>query len=211
MAAGTFETRARGEGKRSRTRGRLMDAAITAFANEGLEAASVNAIAQAADVSNGTFYNHFRDKNDVAATVTLGIAEEIVSRIDAEMSNIEDPMRRVTYGTRQFIELAASEPNWGRALFRAVWSLPELRMEIGRFLRADLERGVRAGVFRLEIDDLLIDLIGGTVLTAVFLRTSGEAGAEVGARVAEYQLRMLGIAPAKARRAANAELTLGGS
>lgn len=142
--------------------------------------------------------------------MTLGIAEEIVSRIDAEMSKIEDPIRRVTYGTRQFIELAASEPNWGRALFRAVSSLPELRMEIGRVLRADLERGVRTSVFPIESGDLPIDLIGGTVPTAVFLRTSGEAGAEIGQGLRKTRSECPGLHPRRrgARKMRNSHLAV---
>ena len=57
-----FGEAARGQGKSARTRARLMDAAVAVFARDGFEAASVNEIARAADVANGTFYLHFRDR-----------------------------------------------------------------------------------------------------------------------------------------------------
>jgi AcrR family transcriptional regulator len=205
-ASGTFAERARSEGKSGRTRARLMDAAAAEFAIAGIEAASVNAIAHAADVSNGTFYNHFRDKDEITTAVAFGIARDFAERIDAAMTDLEDPAQRVAFGTRQFIELAHSEPTWGGALLRAVWSLPKLRKEVATFARADLERGVRAGVFRVEVDDLLLDLFISMVAIAVGRRISGEAGAEVGPRVAEHQLRMLGVSPARAHRAANRKL-----
>ena len=50
-------------GKSARTRAQLMDAAIAVLARHGIEAASVNEIARAAGVANGTFYVHFRDKD----------------------------------------------------------------------------------------------------------------------------------------------------
>lgn len=197
-----FSARARRGRKSERTRARLMDAAAEVFAREGIEAASVNAIAHAADVSNGTFYNHFRDKDEIVGVVAFGIARDLARRIDESLAGVEDAAERTTFGTRQFVEIAASEPTWGRALVRSVWLLPELRREVSGFARADLERGVQSGAFKVEVDDLLVDLFAGMVLTAVWLRMDGEEGADVGARVAEHQLRMLGVAPARARRLA---------
>ncbi len=203
--SGVFAARARSQGKKIRTRAGLMDAAAEAFARTGIEAASINAIAHAADVSNGTFYNHFRDKDEILAAVAFGIARDFAERIDEAMSDIEDSAQRVSFGTRQFIALATSEPTWGLALTRAVWALPELRREVETFARADLDRGVRDGTFRVEIDDLLVDLFMSMVLMAIYLRASGEANEDIGARVAEHQLRLLGVSPARARRASHCD------
>jgi hypothetical protein len=115
--------------------------------------------------------------------------------------------RRTSFATRQFIEMATSAPDCGRALVRAVWYLPELRRRVSAYARADIERGVRAGVFDVEVDDLLVDLFVSMVITAVFLRVEGEAGPDAGARVTEQQLRMLGVSAARARRVAWRELT----
>ena len=125
-----------------------MDAAVEVFARHGIEAASVNEIAAAAEVAN------------------------------------------------------ASAPEWSRALVRAVWYLPDLRRQVSAYARADIERGVRAGSFKVEVDDLLVDLFASLVVTAVFLRLEGEAGPDAGAHVAEHQLQMLGVPPARAKRVA---------
>ncbi len=212
---GIFAARARAQGKSARTRARLMDAAAEAFARNGIEGASVNEIAQAADVANGTFYNHFRDRDEIANAVAFTIAGDLARVVDAAMSEIEDPVARVSFGTRQFLDLATREPTWGRAIVRAVGSLFGLRREVASFARADLERGARSGVFKVEVDDLLTDLFAAMVLTGITLVLEGEVGAEVGCRIAEHQLRMLGVPPARARRAAFApleplEIPLGG-
>ena len=199
---GVFSARARGQGKSARTRARLMDAAAEAFARKGIEAASINSIAQAADVSNGTFYNHFRDKDELVAAVAFGILHDLVERIDDAMQDLRDPAERVCFGTRQIIELAASEPVWGHALCRAVWSMPDLRHEVAQLARADLELGAREGVFRVDVDDLLVDVFSSMALMGIVLRLSKEGDSEVGPRVAEHQLRMLGVPPGRARRAA---------
>jgi AcrR family transcriptional regulator len=201
-----FATRARAHGKRARTRARLMDAAVEVFARHGIEAASVNEIAQAADVANGTFYNHFKDKDEIAGVVAFAIAGDVARRLDEAMTAVEDAAERTSFATRQFIALATSEPAWGRALVGAVWQLPELRRAVSTYARADIEHGVRDGVFTVEVDDLLVDLFASMVLTAVFLRLEGEAGADAGPRVAEHQLRMLGVPAPRAKRIAWREL-----
>jgi AcrR family transcriptional regulator len=199
---GVFEERARASRKSDRTRARLMDAAADTFARHGIEAASVNAIAHAADVSNGTFYNHFKDKDEIAAVVAFGIARELGRLVDESMRELDDAAERTSFGTRQFIALATRIPSWGRVFIRSVWALPELRHEVTAFARADLERGVRDGAFKVEIDDLLVDLFTSMVVTAVFLVLEGEVHPDLGSRVAEHQLRMLGVSPARARRIA---------
>jgi hypothetical protein len=48
------------------------------------------------------------------------------------------------------------------------------------------------------VDDLVVDLFTSMVVTAIYLRLEGEAGPDVGARVAEHQLRWLGVSPTRA-------------
>lgn len=202
-----FASRAREQGKSARTRARLMDAAVGVFARQGIEAASVNEIAQAADVANGTFYNHFKDKDEIVGTVAFAMARDVAARLDAAMQDLEDAAERTSFATRQFIELATSAPEWGRALVDAVWHLPALRRQVSAYARADIDRGVQGGVFKVEVDDLLVDLFASMVLMAVFLRLEGEEGPDTGARVAAHQLRMLGVPAARAKRVAWRELT----
>lgn len=201
-----FARRARRQGKRARTRARLMDAAVEVFARRGIGGASVNEIAQVAGVANGTFYNHFEDKDEIVGVVAFAMAGEVARRLDEAMAGVTDAAERTSFATRQFVELATGAPAWGRALVHAVWHLPELRRAVSAYARADIERGVRDGVFRVEVDDLLVDVFATMVLTAVFLRLEGGEGANAGARVAEHQLRMLGVPPARARRVARRQL-----
>lgn len=118
------------------------------------------------------------------------------------MAHIECAIERVCFGTRQFIELGCRRPQWSWALFHATWSMPKLRKEGIRHLRADLERGVAQGVFNLPIDDFVVDACASMVVIALFGRLSGQAGPEAGSKVAELQLRMLGVPPERAAEAA---------
>lgn len=193
-------------GKSARTRARLMDAAVKLFARDGFEAVSVNEIAKVADVANGTFYTHFKDKDEIAAAVAFGIAERVALRLAEAMVDVDDAIERVCLGTRQFIELACSHPDWGRALARAVVVFRELHEGVSAFARADIQRGVDQGVFKVKIDDVLVDSFSAMVMNAVIGRLRGDYPREAGSQVAELQLRMLGADPARATEAAWREI-----
>jgi AcrR family transcriptional regulator len=197
-----FGVEARNLGKSARTRARLMDAAVQLFARDGFEAASVNEITRLAQVANGTFYVHFRDKDEIAAVVAFAMAGNVAQQIDRAMQPIEDAVERVSIGCRSFIDLACSQPNWGRALFRAIWTFRDLREEVIDTLRADLQRGVDQGAFTVAIDDLLIDTYAAMMLSALYGRLEGAFDPDAGSRVSELQLRMLGVAPDRARQVA---------
>jgi AcrR family transcriptional regulator len=203
---GLFTSEARLLGKSARTRARLMDAAVAIFARDGFEAASVSEIARAADMSNGAFYVHFKDKYEIAATVAYRIAAEVARGLDAAMADVDDAAERVCHGTRRFVEIAGGEPVWGWALVRAALFLPDPHRQAMARMRADVERGARQGVFKVTIDDLLLDVLGGMMLAALAARLRGAAGPEAGARVAELQLRLLGVDAARAAEIAGRPL-----
>ena len=200
--SGPFAKAARNLGKSARTRARLMDAAAGVFARDGYEAASVNQIAHAADVVNGTFYLHFKDKDDIAAAVATSIAADITRQLDEAMAEIDDAVERTSAATRRFVDFASTHAEWGWVFFRAVWHFRALRENAIAHLRADLKRGARQGAFTVEIDDFLIDMFVSMTMAALFGRLQGVAGPEAGSKAAELQLRMLGVAPARAKKAA---------
>ncbi|HWA90257.1 MAG TPA: TetR/AcrR family transcriptional regulator [Rhizomicrobium sp.] len=203
---GPFASDARNLNKSARTRAKLMDAAVGIFAREGFEAASVNRIAQAADVVNGTFYLHFKDKDEIAGAVAFAIAAQVVRRLDDAMAGIDDAAERVACATRRFVEFALERPDWGLAFFRANWFFPQLRRDVTAYLRADLERGVKQGAFTATINDHVVDIVASMTLVTAFGRLRNEAGPTAGEDTAEMQLRLLGVPPKRAHRIAHAKL-----
>ena len=92
------------EHRPERTRARLIDAAVSAFAERGYAATSVHDICARAQLSVGSFYYHFDDK----ASITLGIFESehaVVTRrleaIDMRRTNsIEETLNELLNGPR---------------------------------------------------------------------------------------------------------------
>ncbi|MEI7573659.1 MAG: TetR/AcrR family transcriptional regulator, partial [Phenylobacterium sp.] len=167
---GPFTHQARNQRKSVRTRARLMDAAVEVFARDGFEAASVNEIARRADVVNGTFYVHFKDKDAIAAEVAFKVAYDIARQIDGAMTHIDNAAERFSCATRQFIEIACGQPQWGWVLIRSARYAPEVHRQVESYLRTDLARGVRQGLFDLEIDAFTMDTILSMILAALAAR-----------------------------------------
>ena len=65
----TTENDGRGARRRARTRSELLAAARQVFSLHGYHDTSIAQITEAADVGVGTFYLHFRDKDEVFTTV----------------------------------------------------------------------------------------------------------------------------------------------
>jgi len=188
-----FAAKAKNMGKSARSRARLIDAALAVFARERLESATINEITREADMANGTFYLHFKDKEELTSVVALSLAAEITREMDEAMADIDDAVERVSLGTRQFIDIASTRLNWGRAFLQAFWVCAELRAEVTLYLRRDLERGVALGAFSVAVDDFLVEMVGALVNAALFARLNGTAGPEAGSKAAEMQLRLLGV------------------
>src|SRR5699024_4264666 len=78
--------------KRQQTRERLMDAAYELFAEEGIHATSIEAIAEAAGFTRGAFYSNFASKEELffaLADREWSIRLEIVRAIIEEITGLE--------------------------------------------------------------------------------------------------------------------------
>ena len=206
--AGLFAVEARHQNKSARTRARLMDAAVEVFARDGFEAASVNEIARMAEVANGTFYVHFRDKDAIAAEVAARIAADTADQIDRAMAGMDDALDRFAFATRQFIAFASSQPLWGWVLIRAASFLPRMNRQMESHMSADLRRGRRQGLITVEIDAFLLDTIVSMIFAALAARLRGDAGPEAGSRVTELILTMLQVPADRAHAVAWRDIVL---
>ena len=179
-------------GKRSRTRKRLTEAALKLMSQQGIIATSVSEIASAAEVANGTFYLHFKNKSEIVAAVCQGVTLAMHSEMDSKSLAITDGAARVLFATQQFIEIAADEPIWGHLLLHAFEEVDTIKDDLSRYLRADVELGVEQGRFPIDLDEFVIDCLLALLRTGVSARLAG-APPEVSLRTGQYMLTLLGL------------------
>jgi AcrR family transcriptional regulator len=90
----------RRERKKAATRAQILASAVNLFSRHGLDAVTVDQIAEAADVGKGTIYNYFKTKEDVV----VAFMADIESRVQAKLGRLvasEGPLELIL---AQFIE-----------------------------------------------------------------------------------------------------------
>jgi AcrR family transcriptional regulator len=180
------------EAKRARTRARLTEAALRLMAERGINATSVSEIAAEAELANGTFYLYFKDKSEIVAAVCQAVTLAMHNEMSSMRLSLEEASARVSFGTQQFIEIAAAEPTWGRLLMSAFTEFEAIKDDISRYMRLDVALGVEQGCFTEPVDEFVIDTLLAILRAGVRSRLDG-ASTVVGARAAEYHLRVLGM------------------
>jgi AcrR family transcriptional regulator len=107
---------------RAETRRRIIDAATTVFAREGIAATSLNDVAAEAGLTKGAVYSNFTGRDDLVLTI---MEEHIVERMDratrvfAELADLGEATAEA--GTR-LLEGIDSDATWHRLLLE-YWGL----------------------------------------------------------------------------------------
>lgn len=175
-----------------------MDSAITQFAQRGIEKTSIDDICTRAEVSHGTFYYHFADKDDIVDTVGHAVAAGLVNLVDREIREISSGAERVAMATQVFISRAAESQDWGWLVVHALADMGSFFDQISRGIRKDVLIGIRSGEFSADPNPLLFAGLLAVVSAALRARLEkpDEPGIEQQATV--LLLRMLGVPPSRA-------------
>jgi len=155
--------------KKLATRERIVSASIRVFSERGIEQATVDEIAEAADVGKGTIYNYFATKEDIVVAFMVDIERTIQPQVAA----LAESETTLTSALSRFVRLQfeLKEPHHrfvrvflaqmlGRTEKFAPW-MQEIqtvidppmerlfvRLQERGLLRADVELPVLIGVFK---------------------------------------------------------------
>ncbi|MFF4507994.1 TetR/AcrR family transcriptional regulator [Streptomyces sp. NPDC001401] len=189
------------ERRRAETRQALVRAARQILAETGDTSASIQAIAERADVGFGSFYNHFESKTELFDAAVVDALEEFGRTFDERLRDIDDPAELVAAGFRLSARMAESHPELMQILRHR--GLGYLHSDQGLAPRAlrDLQVGIASGRFTPVDPTIALSALGGSLLALVELRFARPDldGDEAAANLVEMVLRMLGVAPDDAR------------
>lgn len=76
--------------RRERTRRRLLDAAADVFAEEGLDATSVEAICERAGFTRGAFYSNFASKDELFLELATRVSNDKLTAVTERVAELED-------------------------------------------------------------------------------------------------------------------------
>ena len=168
-------------------RARVMTAARSAFAEDGLDA-PIRAVARRAGVGVATVYRHFPTRTDLVTAVL----SERVAACRAEMRRTledPDPWRALSGTIRRFAERQLQDQRLNEALFGSYEAGLELRRdreEHARILDTLVARARTAGVLRDRVD--VEDIRAGLTAIASLRRLPPERSAVLMRRLSELLL-----------------------
>ena len=146
----------RQEPRRLRTRAALLRAGADLLAERPIDAIPVNDIVDRAGVAKGSFFNHFTDKDDLAAAIAADIRGAMEERVAAANDGVCDPARRVARGICSYVDFALSEQRNARIMLRAPFRTAHADHPLNGGLRADLAAGRNARRFDITSAEVAV-------------------------------------------------------
>jgi len=194
--------------RKAKTRQALIDAAVRLIAEGRGERSSIQEITEAADIGFGSFYNHFSSKEELFQTASEEVLERWAEIIDAACAGIDDPAEVFSTSLRISGRLAWTQPEMAGFITGSGFELLDSsRGLVPRALR-DVHAGQAAGRFTVPDAEIALSaVLGGLVgLLRIHEREPSRVAETSVDDLAEACLRMLGVAPAPARRIAHLPL-----
>lgn len=194
----------RSDRRRERTRRRLLDAGRIIIAERGVAALRIQEITERADVALGSFYNHFRTKEELVEAVVSEILSAMAeATVNAPWRGV-DPAEIVAAANLRFIRLAYDDPDFARLVVNLGHADALFGAAVQPSARIAVERGIAGGRFTVaDIDVTLAAVIGGALeVIREILAGRHRPGAEQA--FARHVLASLGLTPADAAAACDA-------
>lgn len=197
------EPRTRGHKKKERTRRHLIAAGLRVLGEKG-QGLTVSDVVAEAEVSNGTFYNYFADRDELLEE----LAEHSVLSLAAATAGeaIDDPARRFAAATMRMLQRASEDETWARVMLRLV-SRPGSGVDMSRYLREDLEEGFAQGRFDVGPDAATLDQVAGLIIMTIRRIVEGQATPDVPEQAVRRGLRALGVDDTESARLATEAAT----
>ena len=151
----------------TKTRQKLLEVARELFAHKGLEATTMNDIAQASGRGRRTLYTYFRNKEEIYFAVIEEELERLSEKMDDVVTLDVDPMEKIftlIYSHLSIIRDTVARNGTLRAeFFRNIWMVEKVRKafdeEEHRILLKVLQEGVNKGQFHVDNVGLMADII----------------------------------------------------
>lgn len=196
--------------KRRLTRARLLEAAYHVMSEGGVDAAKIKDITDRADVGFGTFYNYFESKDQLASQVLDCLINDFGRRNIAATRGVarKDPALVMPISIRLVLRTVMASPLWQWWAMRPDLLVDRMREGFGPFAMRDMREAVRQGIFHLDEAN-----IPDAWALAVWMMVAGIHDVAIGNRppeietfVTESIMRLMGVAPADAKRIATTRL-----
>ena len=184
----------RREQNKTENRAALLKAARSVFAEIGYGAAGVRDIVRRTDLASGTFYNYFKDKEEIFSAVVVDMSSDLLARHQKGRVKARTAEEFIRSHCSVYMNFVAADPEilaFARNNIGAVRNLidkPELR-HLADALNADIVAAIARGVLPDVDAAYLIAAISGIVFEiSVIMLSRNPVDPE---KAADFATRML--------------------
>ena len=196
----------RGGRRKQRNREKLVAAARTVMSRKGVDTTTIAEITDEADLGFGTFYNHFESKEEIVDEVLRVGLEALGASLDALTQDMEDAAVVLATSVRHVLAIPDRDPVFAWFVLRTPDASARVLQQLRHRAERDVERGVKAGRFRIYDSQSLAIALSGLLLEGSRAKLLGIASPEIDTHLSAYALRLLGIDEDEALALARAPL-----
>jgi AcrR family transcriptional regulator len=189
--------------RKAETRRRLVVAARTVFARQGIEVTRINEITEEADLGFGSFYNYFHSKDAIVEAVLEQVVGAAGAEVERLTAGLDDPAEIVAVAHRSLVERAATDEEWGWLLVRLDLSHDVMLSTLGGYAARDLRRGVAERRFRVPDQEVAVVAAGGALVGVMRAVLEGRANGDAAEAHAAGVLQLFGMSPEEAAEVAS--------
>lgn len=184
-----------GRNRRSRTKARIIEAALQVFAEKGPDAPVIDDFIKITGIARGTFYNYFSNTAELLSATATWLADDLADAIESSIQIIDDPVLRHGMGMRLWMEKAKADKAWC-SFVASVWFQGGFALDGP--LR-DIRLGIKSGGFACPSAECGWDMTMGTMRQAMIrlLKEPGLAKTDYTDRIVETILQGLGTSEEK--------------
>lgn len=166
------------------TRAQLVGVATGLFAERGYAGVGTEEIVRRAGVTRGALYHHFADKRELFRAVHESVERDLVQRIAAGLTGMDDPWQAMVAGVRAYLDACADPTIMQITLVDAPsvlgwkeWREIDARHGLG-LVRAGLAAAMDAGVLRRRpVEPLAHLLLAAMAEAGLMVATASEPAA----------------------------------
>jgi AcrR family transcriptional regulator len=195
-----------GEERRARTRAKLLDAAYRLFAMHGADARTIDDVLVEAGVARGTFYNHFKTRDELFEAVGEDITASIGAIILPAITGLSDPAARLALAFRMFVRFAVADEARGWILLRTIPLGGSLNEEMKALVQSEFEAALAGRALQFVSATVAIDLVIGMHIMTIHRALVERAGNTAIDEAAAALMVALGVPHVEAKRMAFAPI-----
>ena len=192
----------------ARNRATIINAALEVLAEHGLHT-TMDQVAEASGMAMSTVYKHFKDKDELVATVLIEKFIEWEAWVTEKNAANTDPLEQLVFPMRMFVRMTQTHPSQAKVLishFGLIASItPMLQAQLINHVK-DLKK---AKILTVEDPTAAARNVHAVLTFAVINQITNPKATPTDADISiRTALSMLGISDAKAKKLTEAKLPL---